>query len=73
MKSTEIEERLVIGEDLTGHTGCNQEKISKIHGRHGMREMNEEGELITDFVLAFDLAINNTFITSEENKHKYIF
>lgn len=61
----ETEERLVIGGDLNGHTGCSRDNISKIHGRHGMGEMNEEGELIVDFALSFDLAINNIFFTSK--------
>ena len=66
MTSTDIEERLVVGGELNGHVECNQENISRIHGGHGMGEMNEEGELITDFALAFDMAINNTFFTSDD-------
>ena len=66
MTSTEVEERLVIGGDLNGHIGCNRENISRIHGGHGMGEINEEGELIIDFALAFDMAISNTFFTNDE-------
>ncbi|XP_066982168.1 craniofacial development protein 2-like [Macrobrachium rosenbergii] len=61
----EVEERLVIGGDLNGHIGRSRENISRIHGGHGMGEMNEEGELIVDFALSFDLALNNTFFISK--------
>ena len=62
--SVELEERLFIGGDLNGHIGSSRENISRIHGGHGMGEMNEEGDRIIDFALAFDMAIINTFFTS---------
>ena len=62
--SMELDERLIIGGDLNGHIGCSQENISRVHGGHGMGEINEEGERIVDFALAFDMAITNTFFTS---------
>ncbi|XP_066978928.1 craniofacial development protein 2-like [Macrobrachium rosenbergii] len=63
--STEMEERLVIGGDLNGHTVLSRENIRRIHGGHGMGEMNEEGELVVDFALSFDLAVNSAFFTSK--------
>ena len=65
MTSTEIVERLVIRGDLNEHIGCNRENISRIHGGHGIGEINEEGELIIDFALSFVMAINNTFPNDE--------
>ncbi|XP_068231957.1 uncharacterized protein [Palaemon carinicauda] len=44
----EIEERLVSGGNANRHIGGNHEHVSRIHGGHGMGEMNQEGELITD-------------------------
>ncbi|XP_068250755.1 craniofacial development protein 2-like [Palaemon carinicauda] len=67
MIATEIEERLVVEGDLNGHIGCNRENINKMRGGHSIGEMNEEGELITDFAMAFDMAINNTFFTNDDN------
>ncbi|XP_064083057.1 craniofacial development protein 2-like [Macrobrachium nipponense] len=55
MTSTEVEEMLVVGGDWNGHIGCNRENIIRKHGGHGMGEINEEGELITDFALAFEM------------------
>ena len=65
MTSIDSEERVIIGGDLNGHIGYNRESIGRIHGGHGMGERNEEGEMILDFAVAFDMAINNTFFTSD--------
>ncbi|XP_066967820.1 craniofacial development protein 2-like [Macrobrachium rosenbergii] len=62
--SIEMEERLVIEGDLNEHIGRSRESITRVHEGHGVGEMNEE-ELIVDFALSFDLAINNTFLTSK--------
>ncbi|XP_068231955.1 craniofacial development protein 2-like [Palaemon carinicauda] len=54
----EIEERLVLGGNVNIHIGGNHEHVSRIHGGHGMGEMNQEGELITDLLRTFSMEIN---------------
>ena len=54
-------ERVIVGGDLNGHVGITREAIERIHGGWGVGEKNEEGERVTDFAMAFDLSIVNTF------------
>ena len=54
-------ERVIVGGDLNGHVGISREAIERIHGGWGVGEKNEEGERVTDFAMAFDLSIVNTF------------
>ena len=54
-------ERVIVGGDLNGHVGISREAVERIHGGWGVGEKNEEGERVTDFAMAFDLSIVNTF------------
>ena len=62
-------ERVVLGGDLNGHVGRERAVIERVHGGWGMGEMNEEGERIIDFALAFDLAICNTFFQKRHDHY----
>ena len=54
-------ERVVVGADMNGHVGRENDVIGRVHGGHGVGERNLEGESIVDFAMATDLAIVNTF------------
>ena len=60
-------ERVIVGGDLNGHGGISREAIERIHGGWGVGEKNEEGERVTDFAMAFDLSIGNTFFEKRSN------
>ncbi|XP_066964265.1 craniofacial development protein 2-like [Macrobrachium rosenbergii] len=55
MQEAEEHERVIVGADLNGHVGCENEAI------HGIWERNPEGESVVDFAVALDMAIVNTF------------
>lgn len=61
MQEMEDNERVVIGADLNGHVGRENEAVKRIHGGHGCEGRNPEGESIIDFAVAFDMAVVNTF------------
>ena len=61
MQEQEEHERVVVGADLNGHVGSENEVIGRVHGGHGIGERNAEGESIVDFAMSFDMAIVNTF------------
>jgi hypothetical protein len=52
--------KLCIGEDLNGHVGSTRVGFNGVHGdlRYGSR--NQKGEGILNFVLAYDLIVENT-------------
>ena len=54
-------ESVIVGGDLNGHVGISRDVIQRVHGGWGVAEKNEEGERVTDFAMAFDLSIVNTF------------
>ena len=56
-----VEERCIVGGDLNGHVGQNNDVISRIHGGYGYEEGNAEGERIIDFAVSSDMVIANTF------------
>jgi hypothetical protein len=61
VSSVPISEKLFIGGDLNGHIGSTRVDFGGIHGgfRYGSR--NQEGEGISNFALAYDLIVVNTF------------
>ncbi|XP_066965751.1 uncharacterized protein [Macrobrachium rosenbergii] len=61
MQEVEEHERVIVGADLNGHVGCENEAIGRVHGGHGIGERNPEGENVVDFAVALDMAIVNTF------------
>ncbi|XP_008487382.1 uncharacterized protein LOC103524157, partial [Diaphorina citri] len=61
------DERIFLAGDLNGHIGKgNTEVTQRIRGIWGVGNQNEEGDRITDFALATDMAILNTFFKKEE-------
>ena len=61
IEKVEAEERCIVGGDLNGHVGQNNDVISRIHGGYGYAEGNTEGERIIDFAVSCDMVIANTF------------
>ena len=61
MERIAVEERVVLGADLNGHVGAVKEGVERIHGGHGLGNVNAEGERILDTAISFDMAIANTF------------
>ena len=55
------EEALMIGGDLNGHVGRDNQSLERIHGGWAVGDRNLEGERIIDFCVAFDMAVVNTF------------
>lgn len=63
------DERIFLAGDLNGHIGSgNTEVTERIRGIWGVGNRNEEGDRITDFALATDMAILNTFFKKEEKQ-----
>jgi hypothetical protein len=60
VSSVPIFEKLFIGGDLNRHIGSTRVGFEGVHGgfRYGSR--NQEGEGILNFVLAYDLIVENT-------------
>ena len=63
---------MIVGGDLNGHVGISREAIERIHGGWGVGEKDEEGERVTDFAMAFDLSIVNTFFEKRPNHLCYL-
>ncbi|XP_068212660.1 craniofacial development protein 2-like [Palaemon carinicauda] len=61
MQDLEEQVRVIVGADLNGHVGSENEAIGRVHGGHGIGERNPEGERVVDFSVSFDMAIVNTF------------
>ena len=51
----------IVAGDFNGHVGQANAAIERVHGGHGEGVLNDDGERLIDFVLAYDLAIVNTF------------
>ena len=54
-------ERVIVGGGLNGYVAIRREAIERIHSGWGVGEKNEERERVTDFAMAIDLSIVNTF------------
>ncbi|XP_068222845.1 uncharacterized protein [Palaemon carinicauda] len=55
------EELLMIGGDLNGHVERNSQGLERIHGGWALGDRNQDGERVTDFAVAFDMAGINDF------------
>jgi hypothetical protein len=60
VSSVPISEKLFIGGDLHGHVGSTRVGFDGVHGGFGYGSMNQEGEGILNFILAYDLIVVNT-------------
>ncbi|XP_068210789.1 uncharacterized protein [Palaemon carinicauda] len=61
MQELEEHERVIVGADLNGHVGSENEEIGGVHGAYGFGDRDPEGESVVDFAVSFDMAIVNTF------------
>ncbi|KAM1404945.1 hypothetical protein ACFX2I_013383 [Malus domestica] len=59
-------EKVFIGGDLNGHVGKETGNYGGFHGGHGFGERNEDGEVILNFAMAYDLFLANTFFKKRE-------
>jgi hypothetical protein len=59
VNSVSISEKLFIG-DLNEHVGSTRVGFEMVHGGFGYGSMNQEGEGILNFALAYDLIVANT-------------
>ena len=66
MQELEEHERVIVGADLNGHVGNENNVIGRVHGGCGIGERNPEGEHIIDFALSFDMAIVNTYFRKKQ-------
>ncbi|KAL6536568.1 hypothetical protein OROGR_013140 [Orobanche gracilis] len=60
-------EKLIIGGDLNGHVGVSRDGFESVHGGFGFGDMNEAGNCILDFALAYDLGIMNTWFEKRDS------
>jgi hypothetical protein len=51
---------------MNGHVGCGNETISCTHGRNVYGVINEDGEKVIEFAMAYDLILGNFFFKKKE-------
>ncbi|XP_033097632.1 uncharacterized protein LOC117101710 [Anneissia japonica] len=61
LESIPMEERVMIGADFNGHVRQGNRGDEDVMGRHGVKDINEEGQMIVDFAKRMDFAVVNTF------------
>ena len=66
MRNLEGSEKVIVGGDLNGHIGEDGVGYRRVHGGHGVGQINEEGWRIMDFAMVFDMAIVNSFFNKRE-------
>lgn len=72
IKSFPTEERVVMGADLNGHVGEDNNGTERIHGGHGCKRINRDGERVVHLAVPFGLMITSTlFSKSEEHTITY--
>lgn len=57
--SGEVRIRILIGDHLNGHVGNDWIGYGRVHEEYGFNTINEAGEKILDFALAYHLTIVN--------------
>jgi hypothetical protein len=60
VSSVPIYEKIFIGGDLNGHVASTRVGFDGVHGGFEYGSRNQEGEVILNFVLAYDLIVANT-------------
>ena len=55
------EERIMIGADLNGHGGENDNVDETVTGKYGIKDRNTEGQLVVDFAKRMEMALVNTY------------
>ncbi|XP_072401640.1 uncharacterized protein [Diabrotica undecimpunctata] len=64
-----VNEKCFIGGDLNGHIGRERAGIERLYGGLGMGIRNSEGNSVIDFVVAWNLAVINTFLIKTEDQY----
>ncbi|KAK3520182.1 hypothetical protein QTP70_017938, partial [Hemibagrus guttatus] len=65
-------ERVVIGADFNGHVGVENRRDEEVMGKFGVKERNQEGQMVVDFAKRMDMAAdNNYFQKREEHRVTY--
>ncbi|XP_062866594.1 uncharacterized protein LOC134329279, partial [Trichomycterus rosablanca] len=66
IESIPKEERVVIGADLNGHVGEGNRGDEEVMGRFGVKERNQEGQMVVDFAKRMEMAVVNTYFQKRE-------
>ncbi|XP_068213401.1 uncharacterized protein [Palaemon carinicauda] len=67
IQELEEQERVIVGANLNGHVGSENEVIGRVHGGRGIGERNPDGESVVDLAVSFDMAIVNTFFKKKRD------
>ena len=59
-------EHIFIGRDINGHVGKDRGGYEMVHSGHGFVDINDYGEAILDFAVAYDLIVANTFFRKRD-------
>lgn len=59
-------EKVVIGADFNGHVGEGNKGDEEVLGRFGVRERNNEGQMVVDFAKRMEMAVVNTYFQKRE-------
>ncbi|XP_022194717.2 craniofacial development protein 2-like [Nilaparvata lugens] len=68
MMAVPKEDGVLVGGDLNGHVGGNNDEEERVFGRQSFGRRNEGGQRIVDHAVAFDLAIMDTFFRKREEQ-----
>lgn len=60
------EDKIFLGGDLNGHVGSQAGQFAGAHGGLGFGDLNEEGQTILEFSLAYDFRVMNTCFKKRE-------
>ena len=67
VSAVDARERLVVCGDFNGHVGSEKDGFEGVHGVHGYRVRNTEGEMLLEFADAMNLVVATSWFT----KHDY--
>ncbi|KAG2460301.1 DAT protein, partial [Polypterus senegalus] len=66
MDSVPKEERVVIGVDFNGHAGEGNRGDEEVKDRYGVKERNEEGQMVVHFEKRMDMPVMSTYFKKRE-------
>ncbi|XP_037789210.1 uncharacterized protein LOC119584589 [Penaeus monodon] len=68
LEKVDESERCIIGGEMNGHVGSDNDAISRIRGGNAYGNGDEDGEKVIDLALSFDMVIGNTLFR-KRNEH----